>query len=198
MRRVVVESPYAGDVDANVIYAKRCLKDCLMRGESPLASHLLYAQESVLDDLNIAERELGIQAGFEWNQLADAVVVYLDRGTSKGMELGMAFAKKNKIPIEFRKLDGSIDTKEEEETKDLRELAKIDVDRLLKQMGDMMNRYINKDESFNNVSCRELVVSRVISGFSIGWHKFIHDRMDRRYKESKRKMEELNKENKDE
>jgi hypothetical protein len=40
---VVVESPYAGDVERNVKYAKACMLDCLHRGEAPFASHLLYA-----------------------------------------------------------------------------------------------------------------------------------------------------------
>lgn len=43
MRRVVIESPYAGDVERNVRYARASLSDCLRRGEAPLASHLLYA-----------------------------------------------------------------------------------------------------------------------------------------------------------
>jgi hypothetical protein len=42
MRRVIVESPYRGASQAerlrNVSYLKRCLRDCIMRGESPYAS----------------------------------------------------------------------------------------------------------------------------------------------------------------
>ena len=44
---VVIESPYAGDVEANVAYAKRCVLDCLRLGEAPYASHLfLHSQDS--------------------------------------------------------------------------------------------------------------------------------------------------------
>ena len=32
-RLVILESPYAGDVPANVAYARACLRDSLMRGE---------------------------------------------------------------------------------------------------------------------------------------------------------------------
>ena len=46
MRFVIVESPYAGDVAANVEYARAAVADCLRRGEAPFASHLLYT----LDD----------------------------------------------------------------------------------------------------------------------------------------------------
>src|SRR5690606_21487830 len=40
-RRVIVESPYAGDVETHVAYARAALRDCLSRGEAPIASHLL-------------------------------------------------------------------------------------------------------------------------------------------------------------
>ena len=42
MRFVIIESPYAGNVEENEEYARKCLRDCLMRGEAPFASHLLY------------------------------------------------------------------------------------------------------------------------------------------------------------
>jgi DNA polymerase I-like protein with 3'-5' exonuclease and polymerase domains len=48
--RVIVESPFAGGF-ANVKYSRECIKDCLNRGESPFASHLLYTQKGVLNDI---------------------------------------------------------------------------------------------------------------------------------------------------
>ena len=105
MRRVVLESPYAGDVDANLTYARACLRDCLMRGESPVASHCLLTQEGVLNDLDQIERAVGINAGHAWMHVCDAVVVYADRGISKGMEAGIRTAAFHKIPVEYRKLE---------------------------------------------------------------------------------------------
>lgn len=93
MFRVILESPFAGDVDTNVKYARRCISDCLKRGEAPFASHLLYTQEGVLDDDIPEERELGIQAGFEWRDTADYTVVYIDYGISKGMLYGIKDAE---------------------------------------------------------------------------------------------------------
>lgn len=104
MRRVIVESPYAGDVEGNVEYARAALKDCLMRGEAPLASHLLYTQKGVLDDEDPKERRLGMEAGFEWTRFADAVVVYVDRGESHGMRLGIARGERLGLPIEYRSI----------------------------------------------------------------------------------------------
>ena len=102
MRRVVIESPLAGDTARNKLYARMALRDCLARGEAPLASHLLYTQ--VLDDQVPDERTLGINAGFAWNQMADAVVVYTGLGITPGMELGIADAASRGTPVEYRDL----------------------------------------------------------------------------------------------
>jgi hypothetical protein len=105
MRRVCLESPFAGDIPANIAYAKRAVHDCLLRGEAPIASHLLFTQEGVLDDDKPQERTLGIEAGLSWQQVADAVVVYTDRGISGGMELAIDRAKFYNIPVEYRSLE---------------------------------------------------------------------------------------------
>ena len=104
MRLVYVESPYAGDVERNVQYARACLADCLRRGEAPFASHLLYTQEGVLDDLIEGERMKGILAGFAWGKYADATVVYVDLGISSGMQLGILNAREANRPVEYRSL----------------------------------------------------------------------------------------------
>ncbi|WP_242137359.1 hypothetical protein [Sphingomonas sp. TREG-RG-20F-R18-01] len=85
MRRVILESPYAGDVERNVAYARACLADSLARGEAPIASHLLYTQPGVLDDSKPGERAHGIAAGLAWKSVADAQVFYVDLGWSNGM-----------------------------------------------------------------------------------------------------------------
>ena len=48
---------------ANIDYARACVADCLRRGDSAIASHLLYTQPGVLRDDVPGERELGIAAG---------------------------------------------------------------------------------------------------------------------------------------
>lgn len=106
MQRVVVESPYAGDIERNVEYARACMHDCLMRGEAPYASHLLYTQPGVLDDNVADERQHGINAGFAWRDASDKTVVYIDLGVTKGMEYGIAHAKFTNHPIEERRLGG--------------------------------------------------------------------------------------------
>ena len=104
MRRVIVESPYAGDIERNVRYARACLRDCLMRGEAPFASHLLYTQDGVLRDAVPGERAHGIDAGLAWGDVADATVVYTDLGMSTGMTFGIAHAGKKAREVEYRRL----------------------------------------------------------------------------------------------
>lgn len=105
MKRVEIESPFAGDVETNIEYARRCMADSLRRGEAPLASHLLYTQPGVLDDDIPAERELGMRAGKVWSEHAELVAVYVDRGITKGMRWGIDEARNRGIPVEFRSLE---------------------------------------------------------------------------------------------
>lgn len=102
MTPIILESPYAGDVELHVAYARACMLDCLERGEAPFASHLLYTQ--VLDDTNAFERAAGIGAGFAWRALATKTVVYVDLGTSPGMQKGIAHAVHSGHDVEERKL----------------------------------------------------------------------------------------------
>lgn len=104
MELVILETPYSGDVKRNIEYAQKCMKDCLLRGEAPYASHLLYTQENVLNDDIQKERNLGIEAGLCWGKMAKKTVVYMDYGLSTGMEYGIERAKKEKREIEFRYL----------------------------------------------------------------------------------------------
>lgn len=102
MRLVVIESPYAGDVEANTAYARRCMAHSLAQGEAPIASHLLYTQPGILDDLVPEERTQGIEAGLAWAGMADAVAFYVDRDWSRGMEDALARHLKRGTTIEIR------------------------------------------------------------------------------------------------
>lgn len=112
MRLVILESPFAGATPAeqaqNITYARQCLRDALLRGEAPLVSHLLYTQPGVLDDDNLSERVLGIEVGLAWGRHAEATVVYVDRGVSRGVQLGIERAYREGRPVEFRMLRAKV------------------------------------------------------------------------------------------
>jgi hypothetical protein len=105
LRRVILESPYAGDVESNVSYARACVRDSLSRGEAPIASHLLYTQPGILRDEVAEERQWGIDAGLAWRSVAEATVVYTDRGISRGMQYGIDDAADCGRPVEYRSLE---------------------------------------------------------------------------------------------
>lgn len=104
MRRVILESPYAGDVETNIAYARACVRDCVLRGDAPIASHLLFTQPGILDDDKPEERQLGIDAGLIWGSVAEATVVYTDKGISRGMRYGIERAERDGRPVEYRTL----------------------------------------------------------------------------------------------
>lgn len=104
MIRVILESPYAGDIERNIEYAKQCVRDSLLRGEAPIASHLLYTQPGILNDNIPEERKHGIDAGLAWRTVAQKHVFYIDYGYSTGMLYAKEQAIKNNIPIEERKI----------------------------------------------------------------------------------------------
>ena len=101
---VIIESPYAGDVQRNNVYLRAALLDSLQRGEAPYASHGLYTQDGVLDDRIQEERDLGINAGFAFRYAAERTVVYEDLGISAGMRLGIEHSIAIGIPVEYRQI----------------------------------------------------------------------------------------------
>jgi hypothetical protein len=104
MKRVILESPFAGDVERNIRYARACVRDSLLRGEAPIASHLLYTQEGILNDDIPSERQHGIDAGLAWRHVSDGTVVYTDFGMSRGMQYGVDAAKASGKSVEYRTL----------------------------------------------------------------------------------------------
>jgi len=97
-KKVLIESPYAGNVERNVRYARACCRHLMLstandeRPLAPYASHLFYTQPGLLDDGTLIERELGIGAGLAWGEDAEETIVCIDLGISSGMERGIEAA----------------------------------------------------------------------------------------------------------
>ena len=115
---VDIETPYSGEneeeIKRNILYARACVRDSLMRGEVPFASHLFYTQPGILDDDIPREREMGIKAGKKIIEaLPDiATIVYQDLGISRGMQYGIDRAEQNGRNVEFRILGDGWEAKE--------------------------------------------------------------------------------------
>jgi hypothetical protein len=109
MKFVDIETPYSAkeetELRRNIRYARACVRDSILKGEIPFASHLFYTQSGILDDNIREEREMGIKAGKGIIEKLGAVtVVYTDLGISTGMQLGIDLATKSKRSIEYRTL----------------------------------------------------------------------------------------------
>ena len=108
---VDVETPYSGEsedvVRKNLLYTRACVRDCLNRGETPFASHLLFTQPGILDDNVSHERAIGINAGKDLIESLPGVVtvVYQDLGISDGMRYGIERAVENCRCVEYRNLE---------------------------------------------------------------------------------------------
>jgi len=109
--RVIIESPFAGETEEeaalNEEYLNAALAHSLGLGEAPFASHGIYPRKGVLDDTIPEERRKGIDAGFEWREVAEKTVFYGDRGITKGMIEGLEHSIDIGVPITFRSLDAT-------------------------------------------------------------------------------------------
>jgi hypothetical protein len=65
-----------------------------------------FGKTKVGDDTEPTERRLGINAGLAWRGVAEASVVYVDRGISDGMRYGIVAARGAGLEVEFRRLEG--------------------------------------------------------------------------------------------
>jgi len=115
---VDIESPYSGkneeEIKRNILYARACVKDSLLRGEVPFASHLFDTQPGILNDNIPEERDMGINAGKELIEALPniATIVYQDLGISRGVQYGIDRATQNGRNIEYRLLEEGWESKE--------------------------------------------------------------------------------------
>ena len=90
--RVIVESPYAGNVERNIRYARAACRWLLQLGKAPFAAHLIYGQ---CIDGSEGEREFAMQAGMSWRSACakTTTLAFIDFGISAGMRAGMTHAR---------------------------------------------------------------------------------------------------------
>jgi hypothetical protein len=96
MKLVYICSPYAGDVESNVRFAKAACLYATIQGCAPIAVHLIYPQ--FLDDAVLAQREAGIQMGRQVLTSCDELWICGLR-ISHGMSCEIAEAERLGIPI---------------------------------------------------------------------------------------------------
>ncbi len=95
---VFICSPFAGDVEGNVMRAKRYGRFAVTQKVIPIIPHLMYPQ--FLYDDDPAERRLGLEMGLVLLTKCQEIWVFGDR-VSKGMAVEIKKAKQCKIPIRY-------------------------------------------------------------------------------------------------
>ena len=88
---VYVCSPYRGDTERNVAYAKELTREVLEYGYTPITPHLYLTQ--VLDDEIPKERELGLLAGQELLKHCEYILIGWRYGISDGMQQEIMIAR---------------------------------------------------------------------------------------------------------
>ena len=100
MKLIYVASPYAGDVERNVEYAKQACRTVMESGHAFFAPHLLYP--AVLDDAVPEERQTGIEMGLPLRHRCDELWTF-GSVTSSGMQAEIEEAERLRIPV--RRMD---------------------------------------------------------------------------------------------
>ena len=93
---VYIASPYAGDIEGNIEFAKAACLLAMEHGNTPIAAHLLYPQ--MLDDTVPEQRELGIKMGIRLLGACDELWLCGSR-ISNGMQEELKAAWQLRIPV---------------------------------------------------------------------------------------------------
>ena len=109
MKLIFIASPYAGDIERNIEYAKQACRHVLDKGNAFFCPHLLYPQ--ILDDNNPEERKLGIRLGKEVLTKCDELWAFGNH-ISSGMFEEIEYAKERGILVK-RVMQLDMETKEQ-------------------------------------------------------------------------------------
>ena len=93
---VYICSPLKGDVEKNILRAKRYCRFAYSKGFIPIAPHIIFT--SFLDDDNQDERQDGMQMGLKLLLKCHEIWVFGDV-VSEGMAIEIKIAKNYRIPI---------------------------------------------------------------------------------------------------
>lgn len=88
----------------DIAYGRAAIKDSLMRGEAPIAPHLTYGQNLVLDHSDPQQAHLINVAADMVLEIVDMLAVYVDRGISEAMQARIDYAGELGLTVERRSL----------------------------------------------------------------------------------------------
>lgn len=91
MKLAYICSPYRGDIERNIEYAKELTLLAIKQGYAPITPHLYLTH--VLDDNNEEQRKAGMEIALELLKKCDVLIMGTRHGISGGMEKEVAMAK---------------------------------------------------------------------------------------------------------
>ncbi len=95
MKKVFICSPYRGDYERNLKLARRYSFFAFVQKCVPVTPHIFY--DTILDDTDVYEREMGMRAGLELLLVCDELWAF---GTpTEGMQAEIEKATELGIPI---------------------------------------------------------------------------------------------------
>ena len=97
-RIVFICSPFAGDIEGNIMRARRYGRFAVSEQVVPIIPHLMYPQ--LLDEHDPKERQLGVDMGLVLLSKCHEIWVFGDK-ISKGMTVEIKHAKMWNIPIKY-------------------------------------------------------------------------------------------------
>lgn len=106
MKRIFVCSRYAGNVTDNELTAEWICRAIALRGDAPMAPHLLYPR--FLHDYNPGERQMGLGCSLAWLSQCDEMHVCAEDGISDGMKAEIDQAQALGLPIVYVNEDGEV------------------------------------------------------------------------------------------
>ena len=83
-------------------YAESAIRDSLVRGEAPIAPHVMY-RDALVDEWP-DHRKAGMDAGLAILHVCDRLVVYEDYGISEGMHAEIEAAREAGMVIDYRSI----------------------------------------------------------------------------------------------
>lgn len=94
-------SPFSGDKERNIEYAKTLCRLAIYADKAPFAPHLMYPQ--FLNEETPIARETGIICGLAFLAYCDEIWVGEKYGISPGMKREIKEARRLKIPVRYYK-----------------------------------------------------------------------------------------------
>jgi hypothetical protein len=139
---IIIESPYSGDIEANIAYLEKCMADSYFtRDEAPIATHLLWTRLSPDPKTTtyVPDTEDGRKRALEkcrqLRKKVGRVAFYTDKGWSNGMKQARKECEEDGIPWEERSLE-----EESEDTKYLKRLLEASTKEFNKEF-DAIERF---------------------------------------------------------